>query len=141
MTGEEQLMIDGTDCYFKQLARKTQECELAERLIAGILKTLNLEAYDWRADQNEIITEIKAFKQECEELKEYARRQENQRETYYKEFLKKDKALEEIEEVINNILNSCLGRNTVGCRPTHNVCGDLIKILNIINKAKGEECN
>ena len=35
------------ECYFKQLARKTQECE---------------------------------------ELKDYARRQENQRETYYKEF-------------------------------------------------------
>lgn len=48
------------------------------------------------------------------------------------------KALEEIEKVINNILNSCLGRNTVGCRPAHNVCGDLIKILDIINKVKGE---
>ena len=48
------------------------------------------------------------------------------------------KALEEIEQVINNILNSCLGRNTVGCKPTHNVCGDLIKILDIINKAKGD---
>lgn len=80
-----------SDCYFKQLARKTQECELAEQLIAGILKTLNLEAYDWRADQNEILTEIRTFieknealklenqegyeivdelKQECEELKE-----------------------------------------------------------------------
>ena len=46
------------------------------------------------------------------------------------------KALEEIEKVINNILNSCLGRNTVSCRPAHNVCGDLINILDIINKAK-----
>ena len=55
------------NCYFKQLARKTQECELAEQLITGILKTLNLEAYDWRADQNEILTEIRAFKQECEQ--------------------------------------------------------------------------
>lgn len=45
-------------------------------------------------------------------------------------------ALEEIEKVINNILNSCLGRNTVSCRPAHNVCGDLINILDIINKAK-----
>lgn len=96
------------NCYYKQLVRKTQECEklkeqlmqkdevntffntpiegwsddpceicpcknelqLAEQLIAGILKTLNLEAYDWRADQNEIITEIKAFKHKCESLKE-----------------------------------------------------------------------
>ena len=49
------------------------------------------------------------------------------------------KALEEIEKVINNILNSCLGRNTVSCRPAHNVCGDLINILDIINKAKGSK--
>lgn len=48
-------------------------------------------------------------------------------------------ALDEIEEIINNILNSCLGRNTVSCRPAHNVCGDLIKILDIINKAKGKQ--
>lgn len=47
-----------------------------------------------------------------------------------------EKALEEIEKVINNILNSCLGRNTVSCRPAHNVCGDLINILDIINEAK-----
>lgn len=49
------------------------------------------------------------------------------------------KALEEIEKVINNILNSCLGRNTVSCRPAHNVCGDLININDIINKAKGAD--
>ena len=74
--------------------------------------------------------------QECEELKAYAQRQENQRETYYKEFLKKDKALEEIEKVINNIFSSCLGHKTKGCTPVHNVCEELIKMLNIIGKAK-----
>lgn len=37
--------------------------------------------------------------EECEELKAYAQAQENQRETYYKEFLRKDKALDEIEEI------------------------------------------
>lgn len=37
--------------------------------------------------------------EECEELKAYAQAQENQRETYYKEFLRKDKALKEIEEI------------------------------------------
>ena len=47
-----------------------------------------------------------------------------------------DRSLEDIEKVINNILNSCLGRNTVGCTPAHNVCGDLIKMLNIVSKAK-----
>lgn len=47
------------NCYYKQLARKTQECE---------------------------------------GLKAYAQRQENQREIYYKEFLRKDKALEELKD-------------------------------------------
>lgn len=45
--------------------------------------------------------------QECKELKAYAQRQENQREEYYKEYLKKDKALEEIKKAfmkINNLI-------------------------------------
>ena len=80
------------NCYYKQLARKTQECE---------------------------------------ELKAYAQRQENQREEYHKEYLKKDKALEEIEGYINNQgidnkWNMRIQRFRSG-------------ILDIINKAKGEE--
>lgn len=51
------------------ITEQEDELQLAEQLIAGILKTLNLEAYDWRADQNEILTEIKAFKHKCKELK------------------------------------------------------------------------
>lgn len=57
------------NCLFKQLARVNEELQLAEQLINGILKTLNLKAYDYKADQNEILTEIKAFKQERRELK------------------------------------------------------------------------
>lgn len=91
------------NCYFKQLVRKTQECEeLKEQLQAnqptGICETCMANAIL----QND----------------------------------KYRKALEEIEKVINNILNSCLGRNTAGCRPAHNVCGDLINILDIINNAR-----
>ena len=58
---------NNSNCYYKQLARVNEELQLAEQLINGILKTLNLEAYDYRADQNEILTEIRAFKQECEQ--------------------------------------------------------------------------
>lgn len=94
------------DCYFKQLARKTQECE-------GLKKQLGTSE-EWRIKAEGLNEKL--------ELKN----------TRYR------KALEEIEKVINNILNSCLGRNTVSCRPAHNVCGDLINILDIINKAKGE---
>lgn len=76
------------NCYFKQLARKTQECE---------------------------------------ELKAYAQRQENQREEYYKEFLKKGKALEEIEEFVKKDLLI-----------TGNTCFERVPkyIISIINKVK-----
>lgn len=115
----------------KQLECKTQELELAEQLINGILKTLNLEAYNYKADQNEILTEIKAFKQECEELKAYAQRQENQREEYYKEYLKKYKALEKIEfEVTEELKETEADTDAYGC---------FLEILNIINKAKERE--
>ena len=106
--------------------------------------------------------EIKKLSQECENLKveekylkqccqkageelakhsfEYDGKEKNlvvQAIELNEKYNKLQKALEEIEKVINNILNSCLGRNTVSCRPAHNVCGDSIKILDIINKAKG----
>ena len=55
------LCQDCPNCYFKQLARKTQECE---------------------------------------ELKDLTYRLENQRETYYKEFLRIKSALEEIEKIV-----------------------------------------
>lgn len=70
--------------------------------------------------------------QECEELKAYAQRQENQREEYYKEYLKKDKALEEIEEYVRN--NSDFDKSDTLISKT-----GAYDILDIINKAKGEE--
>ena len=62
--------------------------------------------------------------QECEELKEYAQAQKNLRKTCYKEFLKKHKALEEIE---NYCYEQNLKYDTTACM-----------ILDIIDKAKGE---
>ena len=85
--------VENKDCYFKQLARKTQECE---------------------------------------ELKAYAQRQENQREEYYKEFLKKDKALDEIKSI-------CLKDIHTFADGTELRYDSLDDILDIINKAKGEE--
>lgn len=149
------------NCYFKQLARKTQELEV-------ICKAFDIEyAYN---DDGKIFgrsNKLRSLEQECEELKKDLQDYESWFDEYkilftydgrtpvtndelytcLEELVKKGndetnhyhKALEEIEKVINNILNSCLGRNTVGCRPAHNVCGDLIKILDIINKVKEEE--
>lgn len=48
------------------------------------------------------------------------------------------KALDEIEEVIDSIFDRCLWRKTDSCMPVYNVCEELIKTLDIINKAKGE---
>lgn len=124
------------NCHFKQHARKTQECELAEQLIAGILKTLNLEAYDWRADQNEIITEIKTFIEKYEALK-----LENQEGYEIVDELKQEcdlyrKALEEIEEYCNDYcMDDCIGDERLR---TFDKCQQCISgdILDIINKAK-----
>lgn len=46
-------------------------------------------------DKEQIINELK---QEIEELKEYAQAQENQRETYYKEFLRKEEEIDELKK-------------------------------------------
>lgn len=95
-----------------KLQAKEQECEtLASQLDFEVQKKECLE-------------------QECEELKRKVELMMDCSDCKVDEY-KKD--LEEIEKVINNILNSCLGRNTVSCRPAHNVCGDLINILDIIN--------
>lgn len=97
---------NNSNCYFKQLARKTQECEELEEKNKVLQKLVSELEYS-------VQTGIELNARCCN-------------------------ALEEVEKVINNILNSCLGRNTVSCRPAHNVCGDLINILDIINKVKGE---
>lgn len=222
MTDKEQIMIDGVDvsecayfdyenegtrecdvygneceannCYYKQLARKTQECiKLNNKIIDmnSIIEdaAINLGNKDFTL--YDLPFEIKKLRQECKESKAYAQRQENQRETYYKEFLKLSqecenlkaeekylkqccqkageelakhsfeydgkeknlvvqaielnekyeklkKALEEIEEVIDSIFDRCPWRKTDSCMPVYNVCEELIKTLDIINKTKGE---
>ena len=78
--------------------------------------------------------QLKRKEQECEELKAYAQRQENQREEYYKEFLKKDKALEEIKKICKFNLYQSIVRQSVDSSMS---C--LNKIRDIISKAKGEE--
>lgn len=117
----------------KQLARKTQELEV-------ICKAFDIEyAY---SDDGKIFgrsNKLRSLEQECEELKSESFTREELISLQEKDIDRYRKALEEIEQVIDNILNSCLGRNTVSCRPAHNVCGDLINILDIINKAKGGE--
>lgn len=111
------------NCYFKQLARKTQEYE-----------ELKEENQQLRMQLCNDCGERDDYNIPCKMIRDldYGLQKEIEDNDRYR------KALEKIEKVINNILNSCLGRNTAGCRPAHNVCGDLIKILDIINKAQEE---
>ena len=75
------------NCYFKQLQRKTQECE-----------ALKSESFT----MDSLITEQE---EEIEKLKEYAQRQENQRETYYKEFLKLSQENKELKRKVELMMD------------------------------------
>ena len=139
----EKLCKDNPNCYFKQLQRKEQECEkLKIQLMQKdeVNMFFNTPIEGWSNDPCGICP----YKAENEELKkelngseEWRIKAESLNEKLDIKNTRYHKALEEIEKVINNILNSCLGRNTVSCRPAHNVCGDLINILDIISRAKG----
>lgn len=84
-----------SNCYFKQLARKTQECE---------------------------------------ELKVYAQRQENQREEYYKEYLKLSQECEKYKQSLDEIEKYCDNQICLtGDLPFRTTASD---ILDIISKAK-----
>ena len=116
------------DCYFKQLARKTQECEqLKEKYEA--LKLENQEGY-------EIVDELK---HEYEELENKIKKLRKNLALEIEASDRYRKALKEIEEVIDSIFDRCPWRKTDSCMPVYNVCEELIKTLDIINKAKGEE--
>ena len=126
----------------KKLEQKlnAQFAEMEEKLTAEELKNYELKeklkiAEDLIYENSELYKNIKGKEQECEELKRKVELMMDCPDCKVDEY---KEALEGIEKVINNILNSCLGRNTVSCRPAHNVCGDLINILDIINKVKGE---
>lgn len=128
MTDKEQIIIEGVDvvgckyfnrfrsichnknlccdceknqnCYYKQLARKTQECiKLNNKIIDmnSIIEdaVINLGNKDFTL--YDLPFEIKKLRQECKESKAYAQRQENQRETYYKEFLKLSQECENLK--------------------------------------------
>lgn len=93
---DDEMCKDHRNCGYKKLARQLQR-KTAELDEYKKSKQSSYEALQARA--NELEMSNRKLKQECEELKAYAQAQENQRETYYKEFLRKDKALDEIEEI------------------------------------------
>lgn len=154
------------NCYYKQLKRKEQECKKLNNKIIDMNSiiedaAINLGNKDFTL--YDLPFEIKKLSQECENLKaeekylkqccqkageelakhsfEYDGKEKNlvvQAIELNEKYEKLKKALEETEEVIDSIFDRCLWRKTDSCMPVYNVCEELIKILNIINKAKGE---
>ena len=105
------------ECYFKQLARKTQECEqLKEKYEA--LKLENQEGY-------EIVDELK---HEYEELENKIKKLRKNLALEIEASDRYRKALEEIEGIAKNFGSYAAWQEQ-----------RINKILDIINKAKGEE--
>ena len=93
-----------TDCYYKQLKRKEQECEELKERLERIEEDLKYQCVD------------------CMNIKSDRYR----------------KALEEIEAATKINCEEICGRKFADCNDTSCFSAE---ILDIINKAKGEECN
>lgn len=126
---------DNPDCYFKQLARKEQEINNVQEYY----KELRSNVTELANKYVQLRRQLKEKEQECEELKAESFTREELITIQEKDIDHYRRAFEEIDKIINNIFDRCLGHKTDGCTPVHNVCEELIKILDIINKAKGEK--
>lgn len=140
------------NCYYKQLVRKTQECEEKDERILELMRAhieLKEKLEALKLENQEGYEIVDDLKQECEELKKqisyltaYRKKNQTCQECYEdgynvgagenKELARYHKALEEIEKYI---------KRDCGCECTY--CleqGDckFQDILDIINKAKGE---
>lgn len=129
--------IDEKSCYFKQLQKEKFE-NLNNRQMVESAENLIYE-------NSELYKSLKEKEQECEELEEknkVLQKLVSELEYSVQVGIELDdryfKALEEIDKVINNIFDKCLGHKTDSCTPVHNVCEKLINILDIINEAKGK---
>lgn len=123
MTDKEQIIVDGVD---------VSGCKEYIWALSHVCNLVNgrTDKFECNYYPNCYFKQLKRKTQECEELKEYARRQENQREACYKELLKRVKALEEIEKVCRADVHTFAD----GTQVRYDSLDD---ILNIINKAKG----
>ena len=108
----------------KQLTRKSQECEnlkAEEKYLKQCCEKAGEElakhSFDYDGKEKNLVVQAMELNEKYEKL---------------------EKALEEIEEIIDSIFDRCPWRKTDSCMPVYNVCEELIKTLDIINKAKGE---
>ena len=129
---------EGKDCIFKQLAHKTQECvKLNNEIIDmnSIIEdaVINLGNKDFTL--YDLPFEIKKLWQECEALKSESFTREELITLQEKDIVRYCKALEEIEKIVNE---PCVADAQEDCKHCDNWC-EHKDILDIINKAKGEE--
>lgn len=157
---------DEPNCYFKQLARKTQECEEIKEEYEA-LKLENKELYRILADLKEERKLKDKYKQECEELKKDLQDYESWFDEYkilftydgrtpvtndelytcLEELAKKGndetnryrKALEEIAGLVKNFCKDC--GDYENCNWDKEGCyySLIPNLKDIINKARGEE--
>ena len=124
---------ESPNCYFKQLARKTQECEQIKEKYEA-LKLENQEGY-------EIVAELE---HEREELKERLERVEEDLKHQCVDCMniKSDryrKALEEIEGLVKNFCKDCDDYEDCNWEKEGCYYSLIPNLKDIINKAKGEE--
>lgn len=100
MTDKEQIIINGVDVSGCEFLTKTVHCK-AQMSIMGT------DTNKCRCFPNCYYKQLQRRIAECEELKAYAQAQENQRETYYKEFLKLSQENEELKRRIKELLHDC----------------------------------
>ena len=135
---------NNSNCDFKQLARKTQECEQLKEDYAELEQECErLKKYGaiLLADKNameigrdDYIQRCKQLEQECEELKDKIKKLRKNLALEIETNDRYRKALEEIEEVLKDeICEECPGKG--GCKGS---CKE-DKCLYIINEAKEEE--
>lgn len=120
------------NCYFKQLVRKTQECE-----------NLKEDYKELEQRHDEAFKDFERLKQECEELKEKYKWYDHYKDSALlnkklcdkasDERARYRKALEEIESYVKSQLDG-FGNDVYGMDKAA-----INYILDIINKAKGEE--
>lgn len=120
---KEQIIVDGVD---------VSECKEYIWALSHVCNLVNGKTDKFQCNYypNCYFKQLKRKTQECEEVKEYARRQENQKEAYYKELLKRVKALKEIEKVCRADVHTFAD----GTQVRYDSLDD---ILNITNKARG----
>ena len=137
--------LNSEHCYYKQLKRKEQEyeelrqyhnkcCKEFENEKQALLEKYNqvsINFYNGDYCNTEHCSLLKAKEQECEELKRKVELMMDCPDCKVDEY---KKALEEIEKV-------CLEDTRTFADGTQIRYDSLDEILNIINKAKGEECN